>query len=50
MKKIYSTLALTALVLSLTGVGVLSFAQNNQALKDMLIKGDYAGYKSALVD
>lgn len=50
MKTIYTTLALTALAVSLTGLGVMSLAHNNQAMKDMLVKGDYTGYKSALVE
>jgi hypothetical protein len=51
MKSIYTALSITALSLTLVGVGVASFAHNiNPAAKDALLKGDFNAYKSSIVD
>ncbi|MGL4758504.1 MAG: hypothetical protein ACRCXZ_04160 [Patescibacteria group bacterium] len=50
MKKLYSTIAVSALGLTIAGLGVLSLANGNQQIKDLLVKGDFNGYKSALID
>jgi hypothetical protein len=51
MKSIYTALAITALSLTLVGVGVASFAHNSSpAVKEALLKGDFNGYKTAIVD
>ncbi len=50
MKKIYTTIALTGLALTLAGVGVVSFAHYSQASKDALLKGDFTAYKTSIVE